>query len=224
MFPSDSKMLSKKSVSILNPTLILPALFIPYNTLILPALFIPYKEIESAGKIRVRFTIDTDFFWYFFYSEGNLFFFFFLFFTKALWFFIYCFYHLTCVCNNFDGLYALIGCLSSALIGTIIYKFLYVNFDYTDFAVSGKVGTPKTGLPTPVVWLSFCQLTVLSRSSIVVKSKFLWRFCVVMLLFGFFCGWRGFCHRTESDLFLFYLDIIVCFSNTISSWDFILKF
>ena len=28
-------------------------------------------------------------------------------------------------------------------------------------------------------------------------------FFVVMLLFGFFCGWRGFCHRTESDLFLF---------------------
>ena len=26
-------------------------------------------------------------------------------------------------------------------------------------------------------------------------------FCVV--IFGFFCGCRGFCHRTESDLFLF---------------------
>ena len=25
---------------------------------------------------------------------------------------------------------------------------------------------------------------------------------VVTLLFGFFCGRRGFCHRTESDLFL----------------------
>ena len=28
-------------------------------------------------------------------------------------------------------------------------------------------------------------------------------FCVVTLLFGFFCECRGFCHRTESDLFLF---------------------
>ena len=28
-------------------------------------------------------------------------------------------------------------------------------------------------------------------------------FCVVTLLFGFFCGCRGFCHRSESDLFLF---------------------
>ena len=30
-------------------------------------------------------------------------------------------------------------------------------------------------------------------------------FYVVKLLFGFFCGCRGFCHRTESDLFLFLL-------------------
>ena len=29
--------------------------------------------------------------------------------------------------------------------------------------------------------------------------------CVVTLLFGFFCRYRGFCHRTESDLFLFVL-------------------
>ena len=33
--------------------------------------------------------------------------------------------------------------------------------------------------------------------------SFWWRFCVVTLLFGFFCGCKGFCHRTESDLFLF---------------------
>ena len=30
-------------------------------------------------------------------------------------------------------------------------------------------------------------------------------FCVVALLFGFFCGCRGFYDRTESDLFLFLL-------------------
>ena len=33
--------------------------------------------------------------------------------------------------------------------------------------------------------------------------------CVVTLLFGFFCGCRGFCHMTESDLFLFLLYFIV---------------
>ena len=53
------------------------------------------------------------------------------------------------------------------------------------------------------------QLTVLSRSTIVVKSKFLWRFCVVMLRFGFVCGCRGFCHTTESILFLFSLYIYI---------------
>ena len=48
------------------------------------------------------------------------------------------------------------------------------------------------------------QLTVLSRSAIVVKSKFsVAFFCFVALLFGLFCGCRGFCHRTESDIFLF---------------------
>ena len=33
--------------------------------------------------------------------------------------------------------------------------------------------------------------------------------CVLTLLFGFFCRCKGFCHRAESDLFLFshYLEI-----------------
>ena len=34
-------------------------------------------------------------------------------------------------------------------------------------------------------------------------------FYVVALLFVFFCGCRGFCHRTESDLFLFSLEIFL---------------
>ena len=39
-------------------------------------------------------------------------------------------------------------------------------------------------------------------------SKFLVAFLyVVTMLFGFFCGCRGFCHRTESDLFPFLLFI-----------------
>ena len=66
-FPSESKKLSKKSVSIVN----MPAL----STLL---------GVESAGKIRVGFTIDTDFFDNFFDLDGNLFFFF-LFYTKTLW-------------------------------------------------------------------------------------------------------------------------------------------
>ena len=46
-------------------------------------------------------------------------------------------------------------------------------FDYKAFVVSGNVGIPQTGLITPVGWLSSPQLTVLSRSSIAVYSKFL---------------------------------------------------
>ena len=53
-----------------------------------------------------------------------------------------------------------------AFIRRVIYKFLNVfPFDYTYFAVSGKVGIPKTGLTTPV-WLP--QLTVQSRYAIVL--------------------------------------------------------
>ena len=36
-----------------------------------------------------------------------------------------------------------------------------------------------------------------------VIEVFWWRFYVVTMLFGFFCGCMGVCHRTESDLFLF---------------------
>ena len=79
------------------------------------------------------------------------------------------FYHLTCLCNNSYGLSALFGCWSSAFLRRIIYKFLNVcPFDYTAFAISGNVGIPLTGLTTPVGWLSLPQLTVLSRSAIVV--------------------------------------------------------
>ena len=62
------KVIKKKSVSIVNPTLVLPALS-----------FIRSRE-------RGQFTIDTDFFFFdnFFDSEGNLFFFF-LFCTKTHW-------------------------------------------------------------------------------------------------------------------------------------------
>ena len=52
-------------------------------------------------------------------------------------------YHLTFLCNNFYGLSALVGCWSSVFIRRIIYKFLNMcPFDYTAFAVSGKVEIP----------------------------------------------------------------------------------
>ena len=45
-------------------------------------------------------------------------------------------------------------------------------FDYTAFAISGKVGIPLIGLTTPVGWLSFPKLKVPSRSAIVVIEVF----------------------------------------------------
>ena len=84
-------------------------------------------------------------------------------------FLIYCFYHPTCLCNNFYGLFALVCCWSSAFIRRIIYRFLNAcPFDYTAVAVSGKVGIPLTGLTTPFGWLPLPKLTVLSRSAIVL--------------------------------------------------------
>ena len=59
----------------------------------------------------------------------------------SLYIFDILFFHFTCLCNNFYGLSALVGCWSSAFIRKIIYKFLNAcPFDYTAFAVSGKVG------------------------------------------------------------------------------------
>ena len=57
-------------------------------------------------------------------------------------FLIYCFLS-PYMCNNFYGLSTSVGCWSSAFTRRIIYKFLNVcPFDYTAFAVSGKVGIP----------------------------------------------------------------------------------
>ena len=59
------------------------------------------------------------------------------------------------------------------------------RFNHTSWvAVVAPTGRPKS---------------VRNRCAIEV---FMWRFCVVTLLFGFFCKCGGFCHRTESDLFL----------------------
>ena len=84
--------------------------------------------------------------------------------------FLIYFYITIYVCvPHFYDLSALVGCWSSVSIRRIIYKFLNVcPFDYTAVAVSGKVERSLTGLTTPVGWLLLLQLTVLSRSTIVV--------------------------------------------------------
>ena len=77
--------------------------------------------------------------------------------------------------------------------------------------VSGKVGISSTGLTKPFGLLSLRQLTVQNRSTIVVKSKFLVACsCWHVAFWIFFCGCRGFCHMTESDLFPFLLQLYPC--------------
>ena len=68
---------------------------------------------------------------------------------------------------------------------------------------SGKVRIPLTGLTTPVEWLSFCN------------KSFWWRFLCCHIAFWIFWRCRGFCHRTESDIFLF------LFIAAISNWHII---
>ena len=66
-----------------------------------------------------------------------------LLFRVSLYIFMYYFYHLTCLCNTFYGLSALVSCWSSAFVRRVIFKFLNVcPFDFTAFVVSKKVGIP----------------------------------------------------------------------------------
>ena len=82
---------------------------------------------------------------------------------------LYIFYRLACFCTNFYGISALDGYWYSAVIRRIIYKFLNVcPFDCAALVFIGKVGIPLTSLTTQVRWLSLPNLTVLSRSAIVV--------------------------------------------------------
>ena len=95
-------------------------------------------------------------------------------------------FHLMSLCNNFYSLGTLVGCWSSVFINKEDYLQIlnYVYF-YTAFVVSGKVGIPFTGLITPVGQMSLLQLTIQSRSEIVVLSKFLVAYLCCFLEFSF---------------------------------------
>ena len=99
------------------------------------------------------------------------------------------------MCNNFYNLSALVGCWFSVLIRRIVYNFLN---GYTAFAVSGKVGTPKSDLTTPV---GDCPTSVRNRCVIEVCGSV---FVLSLCFLNFFSGCGGFCYRTGSYLFLFF--------------------
>ena len=75
-------------------------------------------------------------------------------------------------------------------------------FDYTAVAVSGNVGAHKTRLTSGVTAVTPTDRPKSVRNRCVIEV-FGGVFCIVTMLFGFFYGCMGVCHRTESDLFLF---------------------
>ena len=89
-------------------------------------------------------------------------------FEKLLLSFFYHFYHLICLCNECYYLSAVVGCWSSVLLRKIIYIFDECSFDYTAFAFGGKAWILLTGFTLLIGSLSLPQLSVLSRSAIVV--------------------------------------------------------
>ena len=106
---------------------------------------------------------------------------------------VYCFYLLTCLCNNFYSLSALVGCWSSVFETRIIYNFFLCVFLITQFLwLVGRLGSCKPVWTTPVGWLPFHQLTALSRSAIVEQSKFFCRVLCCHVAFFIFLWFKGF--------------------------------
>ena len=98
------------------------------------------------------------------------------------------------------------GCWFVFYIRRFIYRFLNVcPFDYTAVAGCGKVGPGNQVNHTS--WVAI--VTPIDRPKCVrnrcVTELFCGVVCVVTLPFWYFCWCRGFCHRTESDLFFFLL-------------------
>ena len=107
--------------------------------------------------------------------------------------------------------------LSVVYIRRFIYKFLNVcPFDYTAVAGSGNVGPVNQVNHTS--WVAVVTPTdrpksVRNRCKIELFGGVV---CVVTLPFWHFCWCRGFCHGTESDLFLFLFWWRFC----VVTWDF----
>ena len=124
-------------------------------------------------------------------------------------FLLYHIYHLCFTCIDFYDLSAWSGCWFDVYIRRFIYKFLNVcPFDYTAAAGSGKVG-PVNQVNQPS-WVAVVTPTDRPKS---VRNRCLIELfcgvvCVFTLPFWHFRGCRGFSHRTESDLLLFFLLII----------------
>ena len=118
-------------------------------------------------------------------------------------------YHLCFTCIDFYDLSAWVAVgLLSISGGCCIYKFVNVcPFDYTAVAGSGKVGPVNQVIHTS--WVAVVTPTDRPKSvrNRCVIELFWGVVCVVTLPFWHFCWCRCFCHWTESDLFLFLLQL-----------------
>ena len=137
-------------------------------------------------------------------------------------FLLYYIYHPCFTCIVFYDLSAWGGCWFVVYIRRFIYKFLNVcYFDYTAVARSGKVWPVNQVNHTS--WVAVVTPTNRPKSvrNRCVIELFCDVVCVVTLPFLHFCWCRGFCHRTESDLFLFLLTLFI--GNLISIAELVLK-
>ena len=133
-------------------------------------------------------------------------------------FLLYYIYHLCFTCIDFYDLSACGGCWFVVYIRSFIYKFLNVcPFDYTAVAGSRKVRPVNQVNHTS--WVDVVTPTDRPKSvrnRYVIKLFFCGVVCIVTFTFWHFCWCRGFCHRTESDLFLFLLHVR---EHDTSMWD-----
>ena len=86
---------------------------------------------------------------------------------------------------------------------TVGYNLHVLALDYTAVAVSGKVGPVKPVNHTS--WVAVVTPTDRPKSvrNCCLIELFCGVVCVVTLSLWHFCWYRGFCHRTGSDLLLF---------------------
>ena len=111
-------------------------------------------------------------------------------------------YYLCCTCIDLYYLSSWGGCWFIVFI-RFIYNFLNVcPFDYMAVAEVGRSGRK------PVIHTNWVAVvTPTDRYEVGPQPLCNWTFyavfCVVTLPFWHFCWCREFCHRTESDLFLF---------------------
>ena len=132
-------------------------------------------------------------------------------------FLLYYINHLCLTCNDFYDLSAWGGCWFVVYIRRFIYKFLTCVLLIK--RLLRLVGRWTRKPVNHTSWVAVVTPTDRPKS---VRNRCLIELfcgvvCVVTLPFWHFCWCRGFCHRTESDLFLFLLLHYYCLTCNVVS-------